>query len=176
MRRDNYDCFHYPSWRKNVVIAFGTLACFLNQIHISGVVCVVCASAGDEKLENIDVDLVLLKGPTLLSTHAPVLPKTIPLPFSFFLPSPSFPVVFLLFPPPRVCVCVCASVCARARACDDNDCFHYPFWRKNVVIAFGTLSFCLTQLHIVSGVVCVVCPFAGDEKLKNIHVDLVLLV
>jgi len=29
---------------------------------------------------------------------------------------------------------------------------------------------------MVSGVVCVVCPFAGDEKLKNIHVDLALLV
>jgi len=28
----------------------------------------------------------------------------------------------------------------------------------------------------VSGVVCVVCPFADDEKLKNIHVDLALLV
>jgi len=27
----------------------------------------------------------------------------------------------------------------------------------------------------VSGVVCVVCPCADDEKLKNIHVDLVLL-
>ena len=24
----------------------------------------------------------------------------------------------------------------------------------------------------MSGVVCVVCPFADDEKLKNIHVDL----
>ena len=28
----------------------------------------------------------------------------------------------------------------------------------------------------MSGVVCVVCPFADDEKLKNIHVDLALLV
>jgi len=28
----------------------------------------------------------------------------------------------------------------------------------------------------VSGVVYVVCPFAGDEKLKNIHVDLALLI
>jgi len=27
----------------------------------------------------------------------------------------------------------------------------------------------------MSGVVCVVCPFADDEKLKNIHVDLALL-
>ena len=138
MRRDNYDCFHYPSWRKNVVIAFGTLSSFLNQIHIvSGVVCVVCASAGDEKLKNIVVDLVLLKGPTLLSTHAPLPPKPITLPFFFFLPPPSFPVVFLLFFPPCVCVCVCVSVCARARACDDNVSFHYPSSRKNVVIAFG---------------------------------------
>jgi len=28
----------------------------------------------------------------------------------------------------------------------------------------------------MSGVVCVVCHFADDEKLKNIHVDLALLV
>jgi len=28
----------------------------------------------------------------------------------------------------------------------------------------------------MSGVACVVCPFAGDEKLKNIHVDPALLV
>jgi len=28
----------------------------------------------------------------------------------------------------------------------------------------------------MSGVVCVVCPFADDEKLRNIHVDLALLV
>jgi len=28
----------------------------------------------------------------------------------------------------------------------------------------------------MSGVVCVVYPFADDEKLKNIHVDLALLV
>jgi len=28
----------------------------------------------------------------------------------------------------------------------------------------------------MSGVVCGVCPFADDEKLKNIHVDLALLV
>jgi len=27
----------------------------------------------------------------------------------------------------------------------------------------------------MSGVVCVVCPFTDDEKLKNIHVDLALL-
>ena len=40
---------------------------------------------------------------------------------------------------------------------------------------FGTLSSSLTQLHLVSGVVCVVSPFAGDEKLENIHVDLALL-
>jgi len=41
---------------------------------------------------------------------------------------------------------------------------------------FGTLSSFLTKFHIVSGVVCVVCPFADDEKPENIHVDLVLLV
>jgi len=28
----------------------------------------------------------------------------------------------------------------------------------------------------MSGVVCVVCPITDDEKLKNIHVDLALLV
>jgi len=28
----------------------------------------------------------------------------------------------------------------------------------------------------MSGVVCVVCPFPDDGKLKNIHVDLALLV
>jgi len=39
--------------------------------------------------------------------------------------------------------------------------------RNDVVIAFGTLSSFLTLLHIVSGVVCVVCPFAGDEILKT---------
>jgi len=27
----------------------------------------------------------------------------------------------------------------------------------------------------MSGVVCVVCPFADDEKLKNIHVDLAFI-
>jgi len=58
----------------------------------------------------------------------------------------------------------------------DDDCFYYHSWRNNVVIALGTLSSFLTYLQIVSGVVCVVCPFAGDEKLKNIHVDLTLLV
>jgi len=47
---------------------------------------------------------------------------------------------------------------------DDDDCFYYHSWRNNVVIAS------------MSGVVCVVCPFADDERLKNIHVDLALLV
>jgi len=28
----------------------------------------------------------------------------------------------------------------------------------------------------MSGVVCVACPFADAEKLKNIHVDLALLL
>jgi len=64
----------------------------------------------------------------------------------------------------------------RAVLADDDDCFFYHAWRNNVVIAFGTLASFLTYLHIVSGVVCVVCPFADDEKLKNIHVDLALLV
>jgi len=59
---------------------------------------------------------------------------------------------------------------------DDDDCFYYHSWRNNVEIVFGSLSFFLTQLRIVSGVDCVVCPFVGDEKLRNIHVDLALLV
>ena len=48
----------------------------------------------------------------------------------------------------------------------------YTSTPNNVVIALGTFPSFLTYLHIVSGVVCVVCPFADDEKLKNIHVDL----
>ena len=43
---------------------------------------------------------------------------------------------------------------------DDDHCFYYHSWRNNVVIAFGTFSSFFTQFHIVSGVVCVVCPFA----------------
>jgi len=43
----------------------------------------------------------------------------------------------------------------------DDDCFYDHSWRNNVVIAFGTLSSFCTYLHFVSGVVCVVCPFAG---------------
>ena len=58
---------------------------------------------------------------------------------------------------------------------DDDDCFCYHSWRNNVVIAFGTLS-SFFYLALMSGVVCVVCPFADDEKLKNIHVDLALSV
>ena len=46
---------------------------------------------------------------------------------------------------------------------NNDDCFYYHFWRNIVVIAF-LLSF-LTYLHIVSGVEC---PFASDEKVKNI--------
>ena len=49
----------------------------------------------------------------------------------------------------------------------NEDCFYYHSWRNNVVIAFATLSFFLTCLHIVSGVVCIVYPFAGDENVKN---------
>jgi len=58
----------------------------------------------------------------------------------------------------------------------DDDCFYCHSLRNNVIIAFGTLSSFLTQLHVVRGVVCVVCAFTGDEKMKNIHVDLALLV
>jgi len=56
----------------------------------------------------------------------------------------------------------------QAHSADDNcfDC-HSQAWRNNVVIAFGTLSSLLTQLDIMSGVVCVVCPFSGDAKLKT---------
>jgi len=53
----------------------------------------------------------------------------------------------------------------------DDDCFYYHSWRNNVVIAFGTLS-----SFLIYGVVCVVCHFADDEQLKNIHVDLALFV
>jgi len=42
---------------------------------MSGVVCIVCPFADDEKLKNIHVDLALLVlGPTLHSTHAPLTP------------------------------------------------------------------------------------------------------
>ena len=60
----------------------------------------------------------------------------------------------------------------------DDDCFYCHFWRNNAVIAFKNLSSfqVLTSLHILSGVICVVCPFAGDEKLKKIHVDVALLL
>jgi len=37
-------------------------------------------------------------------------------------------------------------------------------------------SLVFSYLASMSGVVCVVCPFADDEKLKNIQVDLALLV
>jgi len=55
----------------------------------------------------------------------------------------------------HICQCPCI---------DDNNCFYYHSWRNNVVIAFGTLLSIFTQLHIVNGVFCVVCPFAGDEN------------
>jgi len=48
----------------------------------------------------------------------------------------------------------------RAGSQDDDDCFYYLSWINDAIIAFGTLSSFLTWLHIVSGVVCVVCPFA----------------
>ena len=42
---------------------------------MSGIVSVVCPFADDDKLKNIHVDLALLvRGPALLSTHAPLLP------------------------------------------------------------------------------------------------------
>ena len=42
---------------------------------MSCVVCIVCPVADDEKLKNIHVDIVLLVGgPALLSTHAPLPP------------------------------------------------------------------------------------------------------
>ena len=37
-------------------------------------------------------------------------------------------------------------------------------------------SLVFSYLASMSGVVCAVCPFADDEKLKNIHVNLALLV
>ena len=37
-------------------------------------------------------------------------------------------------------------------------------------------SVVFSYLASMSGVVCVVCPFADDQKLKNIHVYLALLV
>ena len=40
---------------------------------------------------------------------------------------------------------------------DDDDCFYYHSWRHNGAITLATLSSFLTELHIVSGVVCVVC-------------------
>jgi len=45
-------------------------------------------------------------------------------------------------------------------------------WCSNCV--WNSLVF--SYLASLSGVVCVVCPFAHDEKLKNIHVDLALLI
>ena len=39
-----------------------------------------------------------------------------------------------------------------------------------------TLREIMYYLASKSGVVCVVCSFADDEKLKNIHVDLALLI
>jgi len=41
----------------------------------------------------------------------------------------------------------------------DDDCFHSYSWGHNVVIAFGTVS----SFLMVSGVVCVVCPFTGER-------------
>ena len=41
----------------------------------------------------------------------------------------------------------------------------YP-WRKNVVIAFGTLLAFVTLLHIVNCIVCLSCPCCSWWKLK----------
>ena len=56
---------------------------------------------------------------------------------------------------------------AEAQQQHDDDYLYYHSWRSNVVIAVGTLSSYLTYLHTVSGIVCVVCPLAVDEKLKT---------
>jgi len=48
----------------------------------------------------------------------------------------------------------------------DDDCFYCHSCRNNVLIAIGTLSFFLISLQIVNGVVCIVCPCAGDSKPK----------
>jgi len=45
-------------------------------------------------------------------------------------------------------------------------------WYSNCV--WNSLVF--SYLALMNGVVCVVCPFVDDEKLKNTHVDLALLV
>ena len=71
---------------------------------MSGVVCVVCPFADDGKLKIIHVNLALLVwGPTLLPTHAPLTPWTHPPPSFFFSFAPpptslSFPSIFPLFP------------------------------------------------------------------------------
>ena len=91
---------------------------------MSGVVCVVCPFADDEKLKNIHVDLVLLVwGPALLSTHAPLPPsKPIPLPLSFFC---FFPLSFFLFfgkkhPLLQIWACSCpyVSLCSSSSTWD----------------------------------------------------------
>jgi len=60
----------------------------------------------------------------------------------------------------------------------DDDCFYYHPWRNSIAVAFGTFSSLLTRFNIVSGVVCVVCPFCKWwlGKNKNNHVDLAWLV
>jgi len=86
------DCFHYYSWRNNVVVVFRALSSFCSLLRIViEVVCFCCPFAGDEKPENIHVDLAsLVWGPTLLSTHA-CLPPLIPFPSSCFFLSLCFP-------------------------------------------------------------------------------------
>jgi len=48
--------------------------------------------------------------------------------------------------------------------------------RCNTLQSIATHCITLSYLASMSGVVCVVCPFADDEKLITVHVDLALLV
>ena len=102
---DDDDCFYYNSWKNNVLIAFGSLVCSY-LASMNGVVCVVCPFADDEKLKNIHVDLALLVcGPTLLSTHAPLPPKSIFLSLSFFFSFFFLPPFFSHCPVLLLCPC-----------------------------------------------------------------------
>jgi len=53
----------------------------------------------------------------------------------------------------------------------------YAYWSAGAECAYG-LQFISTTIYPASmgGIVCIVCPFADDDKLNNIHVDLALLV
>jgi hypothetical protein len=60
--------------------------------------------------------------------------------------------------------------------------FHRRWWLLLLSLLEIQCSNCVwnclvfSYLASMSGVVCVICPFADDEKLRNIHVDLALLV